>query len=52
MEAWSYIKQMIKSYKYLYEKGIVHRDLKPDNLFIKEIGQIKIGDFGFAAPLS
>lgn len=42
---------MIEGYKYLYKKGIVHRDLKPDNMFLKEIGQIKIGDFGFAGTI-
>lgn len=42
---------MLKGYKYLYEKEIIHRDLKPENMFIKNEGQIKIGDFGFATSL-
>lgn len=28
-EAWNYIKQIIKGYKELYERGIIHRDIKP-----------------------
>lgn len=51
-EAWSYLQQVIKGYKYLYEKGIIHRDLKPGNLFFNNKGEIKIGDFGFATTLA
>lgn len=46
------MKQMIAGYKSLHENKLVHRDLKPENLFLGNNGQIKIGDFGFAASLS
>lgn len=48
-EAWSYMQQIMKGYKYLYEKDIIHRDLKPGNLFFNVKKELKIGDFGFAA---
>ena len=42
----------------MHSLGVVHRDLKPENIMIeyneqkKEIGKIKIIDFGFANHIS
>jgi serine/threonine protein kinase len=33
---------------HIHSKGIVHRDVKPENLFIKEDGDVVLGDFGLA----
>ncbi|MBE6758607.1 MAG: hypothetical protein E7554_00765 [Ruminococcaceae bacterium] len=33
------------------EKGIIHRDIKPSNIFINDLGNYKLGDFGVAREL-
>ena len=35
---------------YCHGRGVVHRDLKPENLLLDQFYNIKIADFGFAAP--
>jgi len=37
--------------EYCHVNGITHRDLKPENLLLDKSYNIKIMDFGFAAPL-
>jgi serine/threonine protein kinase len=36
--------------EYAHKKGVVHRDIKPANLFLLPTNQVKIVDFGVAAP--
>ena len=36
---------------YVHNKGVTHRDLKPENVLYDDNFNLKIADFGFAAPI-
>jgi len=42
---------MLKAMHYIHSKGQAHRDLKPENILIDDQFDIRIADFGFAAPI-
>ena len=42
---------MLDGLSYMHAQGKVHRDLKPENLILDAAFNLKISDFGFAAPL-
>ena len=46
-----YFKQMLLALHYIHKNGFSHRDLKPENILLDENYDLKLVDFGFAAPL-
>jgi len=45
-----YFHQLIDALKYMHAGGICHRDLKPENIMLDDKFNLKVADFGFAAP--
>lgn len=42
---------MLSSLHYLHSNGVTHRDLKPENILMDDQFNLRIADFGFAAPI-
>ena len=47
-----YFHQLIEGLDYVHSQGVTHRDLKPENVLFDQFFNLKIADFGFAAPIT
>ena len=46
-----FFKQMLNTLHVFHSRGVSHRDLKPENIMLDDNFNVKIADFGFAAPV-
>lgn len=46
-----YFKRFLEGLQYCHERGIAHRDIKIENVLLDSAYELKINDFGFAAPM-
>lgn len=46
-----FFRQFLEGLDYCHLRGVTHRDLKPQNLLLGSNYELKIADFGFAAPI-
>ncbi len=44
--------QILSALQHAHDHGIIHRDIKAHNIIISRDGQVKVTDFGIAAPLT
>ena len=47
-----YLFQIMQGLQRLHEQHILHSDLKPENIFVNEVGQLKLGDLGICRVLA
>jgi len=47
-----FLRDFLAGLGHMHEHGYTHRDLKPENLLLDSNFELKITDFGFAAPIA
>jgi serine/threonine protein kinase len=45
-ESLKAFRSLVDTVAYLHEQNVVHRDIKPQNIYVREDGQLVLGDFG------
>lgn len=50
--ACHFFTQLLQGLDFMHKRGFAHRNLKPSNLILDSNFNLKIADFGFAAPIA
>jgi len=45
-------REMLAALAVVHAAGVVHRDISPSNIYLSTTGDLKLGDFGIARPVS
>lgn len=48
---FNFSKCLIEAIRALHHNDIVHRDIKPDNIFVTNVDELRLGDFGTAKEM-
>lgn len=51
MEVLKFGRDISAALAYARKKGLIHRDVKPQNIFVDELGNFKLGDFGISRTI-
>ena len=52
MEAWNFLRPVMKSMFKVHQEGIIHRDISPDNIRYLDNNRMKLMDFGSALSVA
>eukprot|EP00794_Sanderia_malayensis_P008191 gene8191-9069_t len=50
--AKKYFSQVVSAVQHMHDSGVIHRDIKAENVFLSNLGVVKLGDFGFSTVSS
>ena len=45
------LQQLTQALVAIHEHNLIHQDIKPENIFISDLGDVKLGDLGFSTSL-